>query len=70
MALAKYYEDILERLFEENERLTKGVWPEKASQRDQLEHIKRHLNSSKVFLNELFELLTSPEVGPLFDSNK
>jgi predicted nuclease with TOPRIM domain len=68
MALAKYYEDILERLLEENERLSAGLWPEKATEKDKLENFDRHLEISKKFLNELYEVLTSPEVKPIFDN--
>lgn len=68
MALAKHYEEILERLFEENTKLTKNLWPDKTPERNYVEHVARHLDSSKILLQELLELLTNPGSDALFDS--
>lgn len=66
MALAKFYEDILERLYEENEKLSEYMFPENIPSKNYVEHVKKHLESSRGFLDELLELLTNPGSGDLF----
>lgn len=65
MALAKYHEDILERLLEEN-RLLSDAYLFDAKVKPAKEHVTAHLQAATGLLNELLELLTSPEVIPVF----
>jgi|SRR3989338_648624 len=72
MALAKYYEDILERLLEENHRLSGKLTSNKLSKPSAkdasraLSHVTAHLKASKKALNELLSLLTDPQHKPRF----
>lgn len=67
MALAKYYEDIVERLLEENESLRRQLWIEVRTANPNPAHMDAHLNAAKNVLDELLDVLTSPDVASMFD---
>lgn len=66
MALAKYYEDIIERLHEDRESILAKF---KASDfrrlsdknEDLIRHIERHLEASAKALNTMLEVITNPD---------
>lgn len=70
MALAKFYEDILERLLVESDSLSQSFSADRPSkEKDQDEfiaHVKAHMKSSKKLLNEILEVLTAPEIDEIF----
>jgi len=71
VALAKYYEDIVERLLEENQRLRRLIEGGHRTADDGhtfLAHVAAHLDASKKVLNEIQDLLTDPQHETRFTS--
>lgn len=70
MALAKFYEDILERLLVESDSLSQSFLAnrpsEKNNQDEFIAYVKAHMKASKKLLNEILEILTAPEIDETF----